>query len=89
MTEPLEPYPERSAMDEARVGMNAGIASIPLLGGPLQILVDGILAPAFDRRRDRWLRVLGEMMIVSPLGSTPWPATRYSSPPWSRRRASL
>src|ERR1022692_3541497 len=62
MTEPLEPYPERSAMDAARVGMDAGLAAIPLVGGSVQILVDGILGPAFDRRRGRWFRELAEMM---------------------------
>jgi hypothetical protein len=65
MTEELEPLPEATLRDYARAGLDAGIAAVPIVGGPLQVLLDSVLAPSLDRRRSQWLEHLA--WVVSSL----------------------
>lgn len=58
----LEPYPKEGLRDIAREGMNVGLAAIPVIGGPAQALVDMVLEPSLNKRRDRWLSKLGDVV---------------------------
>lgn len=60
--EELEPYPERQFRDHIRVGVDAGVAAIPVVGGSLQVLADAVIAPSLSKRRDAWLHKLHELM---------------------------
>lgn len=56
-----EPYPEPKLRDHLRVGADAAIAAVPL-GGSVVTLLDAVIAPSLAKRRDSWLRLLGERL---------------------------
>jgi hypothetical protein len=56
-----EPYPEPKLRDHLRVGADAAIAAFPL-GGSVVTLLDAVIAPSLAKRRDSWLRMLGERL---------------------------
>jgi hypothetical protein len=58
----LEPYPEAGVREYARAGIEAGIAAVPVVGGPLEVLVDAVLAPSLAKRRDRWFQTLADLV---------------------------
>lgn len=58
----LERYPEPSLRDHARTGFDVAVAGIPGVGGSLQVLVEAVLTPSLTKRRERWLKKLGELM---------------------------
>jgi hypothetical protein len=60
--QPLEPYPTKNLADYARTGAEAAVAAIPIVGGPLEVLVDAVLTPSLDRRRERWMHKLAELV---------------------------
>ena len=62
MADELEPYPEPGLRDHARAGLDAAVASVPGVDGPLQVLVDAVIAPSIDKRRDAWFRQLGQLL---------------------------
>lgn len=61
MPAPLNPHPPgKSAGEVAETIVRAGISAIPIFGGPAAELVDLVLSPAVNRRRERWYAELGE-----------------------------
>lgn len=62
MTDELEPYPEAELRDYARAGVQAGIAAIPVVGGPIQTLAEVVIAPSLTKRRENWMRKLQDLM---------------------------
>lgn len=62
MSDELGPPPQRDWRDNVRVGADAAIAAVPVIGGSLQVLVDAVLAPSLEKRRDEWMRRLGEVV---------------------------
>lgn len=62
MGDAIESFPESQLRDHVRTGIDAGLAAVPVVGGPVQVLVDAVLVPSIDRRREAWLRKLGELV---------------------------
>lgn len=58
----VEPYPQASFADHVRVGVDAGVAAIPIVGGSVQVLAEAVMVPSLTKRRETWLIKLGEMM---------------------------
>lgn len=54
----IEPYPEAQRRDRARVVVDAAISAVPIVGGPIQTLVDALVAPKLSKRRDEWVVTL-------------------------------
>lgn len=65
MTSNLDEFPEPGLRDAVRVGADASIAAVPLVGGSLQILLQSTVVPSLEKRRNAWLRELG--VLVSEL----------------------
>lgn len=55
-----ERYPEPTEADKVYGGARAGLAAIPVVGGPITELLSLVLAPAVTRRRDEWLKELAD-----------------------------
>ncbi|HSI93373.1 MAG TPA: hypothetical protein VK925_07715 [Jiangellaceae bacterium] len=62
MTGELEPPPAPSLRDHVRTGIDVAVAAIPGVGGPLQVLLDAVLLPSLDKRRNAWLMKLQELV---------------------------
>lgn len=62
MSDELDRYPEPELRDYVRVGVTAGVAAIPMIGGSLQALADVVIAPSLTKRRDRWFEKLHQLM---------------------------
>jgi hypothetical protein len=60
--EEIEPFPEPQLRDRVREGFDVGTAALPIVGGPLQLLGQVVLAPSLTRRREAWLRQLAELL---------------------------
>jgi hypothetical protein len=58
----IAPIPEKEARDRLRAAVDMAIATIPYAGGALQILFDEVLQPNFEKRREEWLKRLGEVL---------------------------
>jgi len=57
-----ERYPEPTEADTAQAIAKAGIAAIPVIGGPINQLLSLVLTPAVGRRRDEWLKELADAL---------------------------
>lgn len=57
-----ERYPEPTEADTAQAIARAGIAAIPVIGGPINQVLSLVLAPAVGRRRDEWLKELADAL---------------------------
>lgn len=55
-----ERYPKPTAADVAFGAGRAVLAAIPIVGGSITELVSMVLAPPIARRRDEWLKELGD-----------------------------
>ena len=62
MADQIEPYPSASTRDHLRTVLDAGIATVPVVGGSLQVLIDAVIAPSLERRRDAWFRKVEQML---------------------------
>ena len=67
--EPLKPfptraetYPERDGKDIAQSLARAGLATIPIIGGPINELLLLVLTPSLERRRNEWLKDLADVV---------------------------
>jgi hypothetical protein len=58
----IEPFPERKGRDHLRQAADAGVTAIPFVGGAVQILLDDVIAPSLDKRREAWFGKLGEVV---------------------------
>src|ERR1700687_5234980 len=58
--QPLSEQPERSAGDYAHSVVKAALGLIPLAGGPLSEAFDVAIGTPLDRRREDWIRRIGE-----------------------------
>jgi hypothetical protein len=57
-----ERYPEPTEADTAQAMAKAGIAAIPVIGGPINQVLSLVLTPAVGRRRDEWLKELAHAL---------------------------
>lgn len=57
-----ERYPEPTETDTAQAIAKAGIAAIPVIGGPINQILSLVLTPAVGRRRDEWLKELADAL---------------------------
>jgi hypothetical protein len=57
-----ERYPEPTEADTAQAITKAGIAAIPVIGGPINQVLSLVLTPAVGRRRDEWLKELADAL---------------------------
>ena len=57
-----EPFPERTARGHVRAFLEAGVASVPWVGGAGAQLLDVYLPSALEKRRDEWFRLLDERL---------------------------
>lgn len=55
-----ERYPEPTEADTAQALARAGIAAIPVIGGPINQILSLVLSPAVGRRRDEWFKELAD-----------------------------
>jgi hypothetical protein len=62
-SDPLGPFPESGIRDSGRVALDAIVAGLPVVGGPAQVLMDFVMAPALARRQSRWFKQLGDVVI--------------------------
>lgn len=62
MADQIEPYPSASTRDHLRTVMDAGVAAVPVVGGSLQVLIDAVIAPSLEKRRDAWFRKVEQML---------------------------
>lgn len=58
--DPIGGLPGRSKAEIGASIVSAGVSSIPLVGGAAAELFELVLAPSLEKRRDEWLRRLGE-----------------------------
>lgn len=58
MHKKIEPYPSTGKKDVGREITDALIASIPVVGSPLQIVLSSIIEPSLERRREHWFNTL-------------------------------
>jgi hypothetical protein len=63
MAESLEPFPDAELRDRVRTAVEIGLSAVPVLGSPLQLFVEAVLVPAVEKRRDRWLEKLREVVL--------------------------
>lgn len=63
--ESIREYPERTLRDGARTGLDMAVAAIPVVGGPVSILIDAVIAPGLEKRRREWFNHLA--MLVGTL----------------------
>ena len=61
MTE-REEFPERRGSDHVRNAIEAGVASVPWVGGAGAELLNFYLPASLERRRDRWFMLLDERL---------------------------
>jgi hypothetical protein len=61
MTRDLQP-PARSAGDLAHSLVKAVASVVPLFGGPAAELFAALVQPPIERRRDEWMRFVGELL---------------------------
>lgn len=58
----MERLPEKTSADTVHALMK-GIASLlPTIGGPLAVMLETVFSPPIERRREKWLRQLGEVL---------------------------
>lgn len=57
-----ERYPEPTEADTAQAIARAGLAGIPVIGGPINEILSLVLAPAVERRRVEWLKELADAL---------------------------
>jgi hypothetical protein len=55
----MEPYPEPRSRDYLRGVVDAGVSAVPVIGSPIEILMNTVIAPSITKRRDAWLRNVG------------------------------
>lgn len=58
----MPPPPEVGWRDRGRDVTDALIAAVPFIGGSLQILLDDVLTPSLQKRRQAWLVMLGTIV---------------------------
>jgi hypothetical protein len=49
--------------DHARAGFDIALAAVPTVGGPAQMFLEALFAPAIQKRRDRWFARLEEVIV--------------------------
>jgi hypothetical protein len=57
-----EAFPERRGKDHLRNAIEAGVASVPVLGGAGAELLNFYLPAAMEQRRERWFKMLDERL---------------------------
>lgn len=57
-----EGYPEAESGDIPEAIARAGLAAIPVLGGPISEMISLVLAPSVERRRGEWLKDLADVV---------------------------
>lgn len=62
MSRDIPPYPEPDFKDRARQGFDVAIAAVPVVGGSVSALIDVILKPSLEKRRDAWFGILAEVV---------------------------
>ena len=55
--------PTRSPGDAAHALAKAGLAGLPLVGGPAAVVFSALLLPPIERRRDAWMNEVGEALL--------------------------
>lgn len=68
--------PRPNVRDRARTVGEAAIAAVPVAGGPLVVLLEGLVRPSYDKRLDEWLEHLAE--VVRELESRALGASKIS-----------
>jgi hypothetical protein len=58
----LPPLPEGGWRDRGRDVADAAIAAVPFVGGSLQILIEDVITPSLEKRKQAWLGLLGEIV---------------------------
>lgn len=61
----MEKPPERTSGDTLHAVVKSVASAVPYAGGPLSVILETLFAPPLERRREKWVRQLGE--IVSHL----------------------
>ncbi|MGH7744135.1 MAG: hypothetical protein ACREQ5_04855 [Candidatus Dormibacteria bacterium] len=57
-----ERFPEPDAKDVVERVLRAGLAGVPLVGGPVDELLSLVMVPAVEKRRDEWLKDLADVV---------------------------
>lgn len=52
--------PDKTPGDAAAAVTRAGLSAIPLIGGPAVELFNALVTPPLERRREEWMRTVGE-----------------------------
>ena len=53
-------FPKRSRDDTVHAILKGAVSAVPILGGPLSVLVDELFTPSLEKRRQDWLERLCE-----------------------------
>ncbi|MBI4128641.1 MAG: hypothetical protein HY460_01200, partial [Parcubacteria group bacterium] len=57
-------YPtKKTAGDAAHAIVRAGISAVPIIGGPAVELFQNIVIPPLEKRRDEWMKDIGERLL--------------------------
>ncbi|WUR13903.1 hypothetical protein E7V67_002000 [[Empedobacter] haloabium] len=60
----MEPLPtKRSKGDYARDTARAAISMVPMAGGPLQVAFEALFSAPIEKRKERWLQQLSEVVV--------------------------
>lgn len=62
MVDDTNKIPERSSGDGVHAGTKALLSMIPVVGGPLVELFQFVIQPPLERRRDEWMRSIGDRL---------------------------
>ncbi|NTW40829.1 MAG: hypothetical protein HGA44_13265 [Cellulomonadaceae bacterium] len=56
------PYPQARVSDHVRTGLDAAVAAIPVVGGSATVLLNAVVAPSLQRRREAWFERMGDFV---------------------------
>lgn len=62
MSDEKSSMPGRSAGDVAHAIVKAGLSAVPMVGGPAVELFQFIVQPPLEKRREEWMREIGERL---------------------------
>jgi len=51
----IDQRPQAGARDRVRLAVDVGIAAVPIVGGPVQLLASKVIQPHLQKRHDEWL----------------------------------